>query len=76
MTLNGCVECEQLRGAYQDAEEAQTQAAELLRLALKHLGDGSITLDQHRQSAKDARARLEVLRLALREHEATHEQRD
>ena len=76
MTLNGCVECEKLRRAYQDAKEAQTQAAELLRLAMKHLGDGSITLDQHRQSAKDVRERLEVLRLALQKHEATHEQRD
>ena len=72
MTLNGCVECEKLRRAYQDAKEAQTQAAELLRLAMKHLGDGSITLDQRRQSAKHAQKQLEALRLALQEHEATH----
>ena len=76
MRVNRCTECERLWRAHQDATETQMKAAELLRLALKHLGNGSITLDQHRRSAKDARKQLEALDRAFRGHAATHEQRD
>jgi hypothetical protein len=76
LRVEGCAECERLWQECKDATEAQMKAAELLRLGLKHLGDGSITVPQRRRSAKAAREQLEVLRLALREHEAKHEQRD
>lgn len=74
--VNGCADCERLQPEYQRARDEQARMDELVRIALEFLGDGSVTVGQLRQAARNAHERLEALQLALQKHHAAHRQRD
>jgi len=67
-----CAECQRLRPDYERALDEKTRLDELLRIGLDYLGEGSVTVAQLRQAARDAERRLETVRLALQEHQTTH----